>query len=137
MQRGGRRPAARQATGLETSLRREEVAFGALFYFLAASAAPATVAAPAAAAAARTALRRAPAEGGGAAARSGYGSVGPAGPCSRANASTCARCSARRPVPACSIWLRQEKPSPTITASRDASRTFGSSTRSPQAIETS
>src|SRR5215218_8339382 len=124
MQRGGRRPAARQATDLETSLRREEVAFGALFYFLAASAAPA------AAAAARTALRRAPAEGGGAAARSGYGSVGPAGPCSRANASTCARCSARRPVPACSIWLRQEKPSPTITASRDASRTFGSSTRS-------
>jgi hypothetical protein len=55
----------------------------------------------------------------------------------RARASTCATWSARRPVRPCSIWLRHENPSATMSVLAGASRTLGSRTRSPQAIETS
>ena len=52
-----------------------------------------------------------------------------------AEARTWARCSGLRSVP-CSIWVRQLKPSATITVAPVAARTAGRSTRSPAAWDT-
>jgi hypothetical protein len=96
----------------------------------------ATAAAATTAPAAAVAVRAATGDGASGRATAFSGRSAGGGPSSAA-ASASARCSAVRPVPPCSIWVRQLKPSASTSASGALSRTAGSTPNSPIFMDSS